>query len=50
MSDKILRHGHPSDTAANWKANNPVIGKVNLQSNQIQVNLKLVMELIIIMI
>ena len=27
MSDKILRHGHPSDTAANWKANNPVIGK-----------------------
>ena len=27
MSDKILRHGHPSDTAANWKANNPVVGK-----------------------
>lgn len=27
MSDKILRHGHASDTAANWKANNPVVGK-----------------------
>jgi hypothetical protein len=27
MSDKILRHGHTSDTAANWRNNNPILGK-----------------------
>ena len=27
MSDKILRHGHSSDTAANWRNNNPILGK-----------------------
>lgn len=27
MSNKILRHGHTSDTAANWRNNNPILGK-----------------------
>lgn len=27
MSNKILRHGHASDTAANWSINNPILGK-----------------------